>query len=86
MPLRYRFYLLDENSRVLGSLHGEFATDDAALGGASAMLKGSMGVEVWQEDRLVGRLTHRRETVDQVLGALDRVPDRDETDERRPAP
>jgi len=66
MSIRYRFYLLDENSRVLGSLHGDFATDDAAVSAASAMLKGSLGVEAWQEERLVGRFSRRRETVDEV--------------------
>jgi hypothetical protein len=30
------------------------------------MLKGSLGVEVWQEGRFVGRLTRKGETVDEV--------------------
>ena len=83
MPIRYRFYLLDENRRVLGSLHGEFATDDAAVTAASTMLKGSTGIEVWQEDRLVGRFSQRRETVDEVAT----VPRRGgESDGSRPIP
>jgi hypothetical protein len=68
MSISYRFYLLDDNSRVVGAVHGDFAADNVALACASDMLKGSLGVEVWQEDRLVGRLTQKREAFDEVIG------------------
>jgi hypothetical protein len=66
MSIRYRFHLLDENSRVLGTLHGDFSEDDAALACASTMLRGRVGIEVWRKDRLIGRLTQKGEAVDEI--------------------
>jgi len=66
MSILYRFHLLDENSRVLGTLQGEFSGDEAALACASTMLRGRIGIEVWHKDRLVGRLTQKGEAVDEI--------------------
>lgn len=86
MSIPYRFYLLDRSSRVLGSLHGDFTTDHAALACASYMLKGASGIEVWQDERLVGRLTPEHETVDEVIADTEYSSDVAESEESRPNP
>ena len=52
----YRLYNLSAANAIKGALSQEFASDRQALDHASALLEDYPAVEVWQTDRLVGRL------------------------------
>lgn len=52
----YRFYDLDQRGAITGATNRPFANDDAAMAHADTILANLPGVEVWQTDRLVGRL------------------------------
>lgn len=59
MDRRYRVYSLNHDGVIKGALCREFATDDEALTYAKAALSDWPAVELWQTDRLVGRVDHR---------------------------
>jgi len=52
----YRFYDLDHRGSITGAVNRPFADDAEALAHADDLLANRPGVEVWQTDRLVGRL------------------------------
>jgi len=52
----YRFYDLDHRGAITGASNRSFADDAEALAHADELLVSSPAVEVWQTDRMVGRL------------------------------
>ena len=52
----YRFYNLDHAGHIRGAANHPFDDDRQAMGHAAELLGGCPGVEVWQTDRLIGRL------------------------------
>ena len=61
MPERYyRFYDLDHRGAIIGAANRPFADDAEALAHADWLLASRPAVEVWQTDRLVGRLEQRQ--------------------------
>ena len=52
----YRFYDLDHRGAITGASNRPFADDAEAMAHADELLALRPGVEVWQTDRLVGRL------------------------------
>ena len=54
----YRFYDIDHNGRITGASNRPFADDAAALAHADQLLMNWPAIEVWQTDRLVGRVEH----------------------------
>ena len=56
----YRFYDLDHRGSITGASNRSFADDAEALAHADQLLAQRPGVEVWQTDRLVGRLEQRQ--------------------------
>lgn len=59
MP-RYRLYLLDPSSKASGAaLERRCATDREALLLAMDIIEGHAAIEVWTEDRVIGRVTAR---------------------------
>ena len=61
MPDRYyRIYDLDHRGAIIGASNRAFADDAEALAYADWLLASRPAVEVWQTDRLVGRLERRR--------------------------
>jgi hypothetical protein len=52
----YRFYDLDHRGSIIGASNRSFADDAEAMAHADGLLAHRPGVEVWQTDRLVGRL------------------------------
>jgi hypothetical protein len=55
----YRFYDLDRRGSIVGATNRTFADDAEAMAHADGLLANRSGVEVWQTDRLVGRLEQR---------------------------
>ena len=53
----YRAYRLDEKGHVLQRIEFEAEDDAAALGNAQQYVDGH-DVEVWQRERVVGKLKH----------------------------
>ncbi len=53
---RYRIYILTTQERIARSLETDFADDAAALRGAEDARAGQHAAEVWDGERLVGRL------------------------------
>jgi hypothetical protein len=56
----YRFYDLDHRGSIVGATNRTFADDAEAMAHADGLLANRSGVEVWQTDRLVGRLEQRQ--------------------------
>ena len=56
----YRFYDLDQRGTIVGACNRPFADDAEALAYADWLLASRPAVEVWQTDRLVGRLEQSR--------------------------
>ena len=56
----YRFYDLDPRGAITGACNRFFADDAEALAHADQLLVNRPAVEVWQTDRLVGRLERRQ--------------------------
>jgi hypothetical protein len=54
----YRFYDIDHDGRITGASNRPFADDAAALAHADQLLMNWPAIEVWQTDRLVGRVEH----------------------------
>lgn len=54
--ISYRIYVLNLQDRIADQIEGAFETDDAALERAEDAMSGRYAAEVWQGDRLVGRL------------------------------
>jgi hypothetical protein len=52
----YRFYDLDHRGSIVGASNRPFADDAEAMAHADRLLNNRPAVEVWQTDRLVGRL------------------------------
>jgi hypothetical protein len=52
----YRFYDLDHRGAITGASNRPFADDSEAMEHADGLLAHRAGIEVWQTDRLVGRL------------------------------
>ena len=52
----YRIYDLDQRGSIVGACNRSFADDAEALAHADGLLTNRPAVEVWQTDRLVGRL------------------------------
>ena len=52
----YRLYTLSDRGAITGAQNRVFASDQEALGHAEALLCIHCGIELWQTDRLVGRL------------------------------
>ena len=52
----YRFYDIDYNGRITGARNRVFDNDRAALAHADQLLMNWPVIEVWQTDRLVGRV------------------------------
>lgn len=58
--MMYRFYTLDRDGRIHSPpVERDCADDDAARKHGRKILDGH-DIEVWQQDRLVVRLSHRR--------------------------
>ena len=55
----YRIYSLSEQDAITGALNREFGDDGEALDHANGLLAHHPAVEIWQTDRLVGRLERR---------------------------
>ena len=58
----YRFYDLDHRGSIIGASNRSFADDTEAMAHADGLLAHRPGVEVWQTDRLVGRLEQSQPT------------------------
>jgi hypothetical protein len=58
----YGFYDLDPRGAITGASNRPFADDAEALAHADRLLLNRAGVEVWQTDRLVGRLERSRQS------------------------
>jgi hypothetical protein len=56
----YRIYDLDHRGAIVGASNRPFADDAEAMAHAGQLLAHRPGVEVWQTDRLVGRLEQRQ--------------------------
>lgn len=54
--LSYRLYTLSDRGVITGAQSRSFASDHEALGHAKVLLGSHFGVELWQTDRLVGRV------------------------------
>jgi len=54
--ISYRIYVLNPQDRIADQIEGPFETDRAALERAEDAMTGGYAAEVWQGDRLVGRL------------------------------
>lgn len=54
----YRFYDIDHSGRITGASNRSFASDVQALAHADQLLMNWPVIEVWQTDRLVGRVEH----------------------------
>lgn len=52
----YRLYLLNRDDHVARSFEGLFSDDEAALARAEFERQNHDAVEVWSDERLVGRL------------------------------
>lgn len=52
----YRFYNLDHRGVIRGAWNRPFADDGEALGHAGELLEQHPAIEVWQTDRLIGRV------------------------------
>lgn len=52
----YRFYDIDHRGSIVGASNRAFIDDAQALAHAEGLLEHRPAVEVWQTDRLVGRL------------------------------
>ena len=52
----YRLYVLNPHEHVFEALEGQYADDFAALEDAEAMRADRFAVEVWNGERLVGRV------------------------------
>ena len=52
----YRFYDIDHRGAIIGASNRFFADDREALAHADQLLSSRPAIEVWQTDRLVGRL------------------------------
>jgi hypothetical protein len=52
----YRFYDLDQRGAITGASNRPFADDAEAMAHADRLVANRPGIEVWQTDRLVGRL------------------------------
>ena len=57
----YRFYDLDQRGAITGASNRPFADDAEAMAHADELLALRPGVEVWQTDRLVGRVEQGRQ-------------------------
>jgi hypothetical protein len=58
----YRFYDLDHRGAIVGASNRPFNDDAEALAHADELLVDRPAVEVWQTDRLVGRLEQHRQS------------------------
>lgn len=54
--MSYRIYVLNPQDRIADQIEAEFETDGAAMERAADAMDGLYAAEVWQGDRLVGRL------------------------------
>lgn len=54
--ISYRIYVLNPQDRIADQIEAAFETDRAALERAEVAMSGLYAAEVWQGDRLVGRL------------------------------
>lgn len=54
--ISYRIYVLNLQDRIADQIEAAFETDRAALDRAADAMDGLYAAEVWQGDRLVGRL------------------------------
>ena len=52
----YRIFVLTEKDRIASEIQAACASDHDALARAEATLEGRYAAEVWQGERLVGRL------------------------------
>lgn len=52
----YRLYTLTAAGTIQGAMSRSFDSDDQAIGHAEALLALHPAVEIWQTDRLVGRV------------------------------
>ena len=52
----YRFYDIDYSGRIIGARNRAFDNDAQALAHADLLLMNWPAIEVWQTDRLVGRV------------------------------
>ena len=52
----YRFYFLDRHDHIRSRADVECADDDDALGQATTVICDHPGIEVWQGNRVVGKL------------------------------
>lgn len=59
MDHSYRIYSLNHDGVIKGATCRDFATDDEALTYAKAALSPWPAAELWQTDRLVGRVDQR---------------------------
>ncbi len=57
----YRLYNLSAAGTIQGAMSRSFDSDDQAIGHAQALLELYPAVEIWQTDRLVGRVEGGRQ-------------------------
>ena len=55
----YRFYNLDHRGSIRGARNVAFADDREALSHADRLLENELAIEVWQTDRLIGRVERK---------------------------
>jgi hypothetical protein len=58
----YRFYDLDHRGSIIGATNRPFSDDIEALAHADQLLANRPGIEVWQTDRLVGRVEQHHQS------------------------
>ncbi len=59
----YRLYNLSAAGAIQGAMSRSFESDDQAISHARGLLELHPGVEVWQTDRLVGRVDRAAQCV-----------------------
>ncbi|MDB5458581.1 MAG: hypothetical protein JWO72_322 [Caulobacteraceae bacterium] len=52
----YRLYNLSDQGGIVGAVNRSFADDSEALSHARELLERVPAIEIWQTDRLVGRV------------------------------
>ena len=59
----YRLYNLSPSGAIQGAMSRSFESDGQAIDHAQALLELYPGVEVWQTDRLIGRVERDRSCI-----------------------
>lgn len=65
----YRIYLLDAQGRITSGIDADCESDATAITRASEAIGTAPDAEIWQQARLVGRLSQLMTVIEEVCGA-----------------